>query len=65
MDSQSQRKVIDAGFTIIRIDNYPSIRIKFKDIDNPNWVTYETFPTKASRDRVFKDLLQHPKFIQD
>lgn len=28
MDRQSQNKVIDAGFTIIRKDDYPSPRIK-------------------------------------
>lgn len=65
MDSKSHKKVIDVGFTIIRIDDYPAARIKYKDEDHPDWVTLQNFPTKASRDKAFAELLQYPKVIQD
>lgn len=65
MDTQSQKKVIEAGFTIIRSDDYPQIRIKYKDEAHREWVTFDNFPTKASRDIAFNELLEQPNIIQD
>ncbi len=65
MDSKSQQKVIAFGFTIIRADDYPNIRIKYKDADHAEWNTLQVFPTKASRDKAFKDLIEQPHIIQD
>ncbi len=56
MDSQSQEKVIKAGFTIIRVDDYPSPRIKYKDEAHREWNTFEKYPTKAARDRAYEEL---------
>lgn len=65
MDTTSQLKVIDCGFTILRVDDYPNIRIKYKDEDHKDWCTLEVFSTKSARDKAFKELLEQPHFIQD
>lgn len=65
MDSNSQRKVIAAGFTIIRCDDTPSPRIKYKGKGRQEWATLATFETKAARDRRFKELNEMSVFIND
>ena len=69
MDYNSQKKVLRAGFTIIRTDDQPKPRIKTLrptgELGNLNWVTLENFETKAARDRRFKDLLENPEIIKD
>jgi hypothetical protein len=65
MDSASQQKVIAAGFTIIRCDDTPSPRIKFKGKGTHEWATLEKFETKASRDRRYKELLTISSMISD
>lgn len=65
MDAGSQLKVIRAGFTIIRYDDQPNLRIKFKDGEHLNWTTFRTFPTKAERDRIKVELLCNVRFIED
>ncbi|MFZ4705486.1 MAG: hypothetical protein ACOYMF_05705 [Bacteroidales bacterium] len=65
MDSNSQQKVISAGFTILRSDDQPNIRIKYKGPGLQDWKTFEKFETKAGRDRRLKDLLSKPKYISD
>lgn len=65
MNTQSQRKVMEHGFTILRIDDSPTIRIKYKNTKQSEWSTLETYSTKASRNRAFKSLLQSPMFIED
>ena len=73
MDAASQKKVIDAGFIILRCDNQPSPRIKVKDGNNVNhthscyeWRTLEKdFKSKAARDRRFKELLKQSLIIED
>lgn len=66
MDVNSQRKVINAGFKIIRCDDQPSPRIKVKDGQGSEWRTLEKdFPSKAARDRKFKALLLDENVIQD
>ncbi|MDR1984102.1 MAG: hypothetical protein LBQ28_04695 [Prevotellaceae bacterium] len=58
MDVNSQKKVIAAGFTIIRCDDYPTPRIKIKNKIHQEWATMQKFETKAERDRLFKTLLE-------
>jgi hypothetical protein len=65
MDAQSHIKVINHGFTIIRIDDYPAIRIKYKDEEHREWTTLENYPSKSARDKAFKELMQQPFIIQD
>lgn len=65
MDTTSRLKVIDCGFTILRVEDYPNIRIKYMDEDHKDWHTLEVFPTKSSRDKALKELLEQPHFIQD
>jgi len=65
MDAKSQLKVIKHGFTIIRIDDYPSARIKYKDEGHREWSTFENFPTKTARDKAFNELMEWPSIIQD
>lgn len=65
MDARSQIKVIEKGFVIIRVDDYPAIRIKFKDEAHREWTTLNNFSTKATRDKAFKDLLEQPYVISD
>jgi len=65
MDSRSQQKVITFGFTIIRRDDQPSPRIKYKGTGVCEWKTLEKFETKAARDRRFNELAEDPYFITD
>lgn len=65
MDTQSHQKVIDRGFTILRVDDYPVIRIRYKDQEHPEWKEFLSFATKEDRDRVLEELLARPNFILD
>jgi hypothetical protein len=65
MNATSQQKVIAAGFTIIRTDDYPNARIKHKSHSSHDWVTLEKFETKAARDRRMAELLNDPMVIED
>ncbi|MDH8700847.1 hypothetical protein M2138_000181 [Dysgonomonadaceae bacterium PH5-43] len=64
MDGDSQRKVLQAGFMIIRKDDQPNIRIK-RLKSNSSWITLEKFDTKAARDRRFKQLMKLSTVIND
>lgn len=64
MDQNSREKIKRAGFRIIRADDHPCPRIKeFKG--NSAWITLANFPTKAARDRSFKDLLEQENVVED
>lgn len=65
MDTNSQMKVMAAGFRIIRTDDQPTPRIKVKENGNYEWRTFEKFETKAARDRRFKELMKDEKTIND
>jgi hypothetical protein len=65
MDSTSQQKVIKAGFMIIRTDDSPNIRIKYKGSYLQSWSTLEKFETKSARDKRFQELLKGPMVIAD
>ena len=68
MDANSRHKLLDAGWTILRRDDTPNIRIKVfrRGVAlNADWHTLTVFPTKAARDREFKKLLADPKTIED
>lgn len=65
MDKNSQAKVITAGFTIIRVDDQPTPRIKVKDGKSHEWRTFEKFETKAARNRRFAELLEDDNVISD
>lgn len=54
-----------AGFTIIRKDNQPQPRIKYKQFGFPEWRTLEKFSTKAERDRRFKEQTKDITIIKD
>lgn len=54
-----------AGFRIIRADDYPQPRIKFKDAKTENWKTLAKFETKAARDRSMEQLLEDDLTITD
>lgn len=65
MDRKSQDKVLKAGFTIIRKDDYPSPRIKARQMGGKDYRTYEKYETKAARDRAFDKLLGNDNVISD
>lgn len=65
MDLNSQKKIREAGFTIIRKDNQPNIRIKYVDRYVKDWRTLEVFHTKKARDERFTELLKSDLIIQD
>ena len=48
-----------AGFMIIRKDDQPQPRIKYKQFG------FEKFSTKAERDRRFKELTKDSTIIED
>ncbi|MBR5146465.1 MAG: hypothetical protein IKW54_02425 [Bacteroidales bacterium] len=64
MGTNDQDKVIKAGFMIIRPDDYPNIRIKYR-VGNGAWKTLEKFDTEAARDRRLKELLKNILTIMD
>ena len=59
MNLDSQNKVLKAGFMIIRKDDYPQPKIKYKQFGFPEW------RTKAARDRRYKELLHDSSIIED
>lgn len=65
MRIDDQNKLINAGFIIIRKEDYPSPRIKMCTGRNGGWKTYKKFETKAERDRTFALLLTDDKVIAD
>ena len=66
MDAKSQKKVMAAGFRIIRKDDYPQPRIKTKTKEKgSDWRTLEKFGTKAARDRAFEEMLKDNMTISD
>lgn len=74
MTVQDQLKLLNAGYTIIRPDNQPKIRIKtlvlaqlrgMDYVNSASWKTLETYQTKAARDRALKDMLQSRMIILD
>lgn len=64
MNTNDQDKVTKAGFMIIRPDDYPNIRIKYR-VGNGAWSTLEIFDTKAARDRRLKELLKDNLIVKD
>lgn len=54
-----------AGFMLIRKDDQPQPRIKYKQFGISEWRTLEKFDTKAARDRRYKDLLHNSTIIED
>ncbi len=65
MDAQSALKVIAAGFVIIRAEDQPLIRIKYKGRGKHEWSTMAKFESKAAHDREMKRLLENKHIIQD
>ncbi len=50
---------------LIRKDDQPQPRIKYKQFGISEWRTLEKFDTKAARDRRYKDLLHNSTIIED
>lgn len=65
MDQQSQQKVLNAGFIIIRKDDQPTPRIKQKTPFQHEWHTLSKYPTKAERDRAFDYFMKDAIYIND
>lgn len=66
MDGDSRIKVMKAGFSIIRADDYPSPRIKVLVNSCGDYKTLEAgFKSKAARDRRFKELMKEDNIIND
>lgn len=66
MNGSDQKKLLEAGYVIVRPDDTPSPRIKYKDKDHREWVTLHTgFNSKAERDRKLAELLKVSTIIQD
>ena len=65
MNDESHLKLIQDGFTIIRIDDFPGIRIKFKDVEHPEWTEMNTYPSKYARDKALGELVAQPFIIND
>ncbi len=65
MTLDGHRKVIAAGFKLIRPRNLTKPEIWYKDATVNDWHKMEEFSTKAVRDRRFKELLQDPHIVED
>lgn len=65
----THKKLIDAGFTVLRRGDAREPIIKQAlpcgSLGNISWKTMEKFPTKAARDRRWKELEADPKVILD
>lgn len=62
---RDEKKLIAAGFTLIRRDDLPKPRIKFKSKDNFEWRTMSgPFDTKTARDREANNLLKISTVIE-
>jgi hypothetical protein len=65
MNATDQRKLVRAGYILVRPDDHPSPRIKVKDKQSLEWRTMKKFETKAARDREMKRLSELDIVIQD
>ncbi len=66
MNSNDQKKLTQAGYIIVRKDDTPTPRIKYKDKEYHEWQTlHKDFASKAARDRKMAELLQSPLIIED
>ena len=65
----THKKLIDAGFTVLRRGDAREPIIKQAapcgNLGNISWKVVEKFPTKAARDRRWKELEADPKVILD
>lgn len=66
MTLDGHNKVIRAGFRIIRKQNDPTPHIKYKDGSVKDWSKLgDSYPSKAARDRSFKEMLKNPMILED
>lgn len=66
MNAKDQLKVLQAGFTIIRADDFPTFRIKQKTKQEPEWRTLEKdFSSRTARDCRMSELLLKQNCVQD
>ena len=65
MNAKDQAKLLEARYTIIRRDDQPAIRIKYKDYNCREWRTLKKYETKAERDREADAMLESSFFIED
>lgn len=65
MNAQDQLKVINAGFTILRVD-WEKLQIKYKNKDRQEWSYLEDkYPSKASLKRDLAFMLQSKMAVED
>ena len=65
MEGKSQQKVMAAGFIILRADDQPTVRIKFKSSEQLHWKTFGEYVSKAARDRAMEGFMEEAFYIQD
>ncbi|WP_353124072.1 hypothetical protein [Dysgonomonas capnocytophagoides] len=66
MNQTDQKKILDAGFTILRRQDNPKPIIKIKTSVKPySWLKGEEFETKSARDRAMNELLKRDKCVED
>jgi hypothetical protein len=66
MNGTDQKKLIIAGYTLLRKDDKPTPRIKIRSAKNFEWQTFEKdFASKAARDRRMAELLQSSTTLED
>ncbi len=61
---ENYKKLIDAGFTVLRTGETNAPVIK-KWTGNSSWAVMEKFPSRAARDRRINELKKDPKVIVD
>ena len=66
MNQADQMKIMNAGFTIVRMDDHPTIRIKYKNRDSHEFKTLKgDFRSRAERDWHMQHILKDRLFVQD
>ena len=68
MRTDDIKKLVKAGYTIVRADDYPKPRIKTYGLSRGKrgvWLTLDNYDTKAARDRALAKMLEDDKTILD
>ncbi|MBQ9660726.1 MAG: hypothetical protein IJV37_05620 [Bacteroidales bacterium] len=64
MTQESNDKLVRAGFTILRLDDWPSVRLKYWK-PGSGWNTFEKFETKSARKKRIHELRRNQYVVFD
>ena len=65
MKHNDLNKLIRAGFTIVRVADFPSTCIKFRNDVDKGFRILKEFHSKVDRNRALQELLTDPMTVED